>query len=101
MNTRSTKVLVPLVAAALLLAGVVVLVRSIPPLDSGTPPALAERRGVNVPAPDFSLLDQYGRYHDLYGRRASKAVVLYTHGLDCNVVSVTLHKLEALRTAYE
>ena len=49
---------------------------------------------------NFALLDQNGKYHDLYYLSDAKAVVLMTHENDCDAVSDALPALEAAKTAY-
>ncbi len=56
-----------------------------------------------VPSPpvrDFALLDQDGRFHQLYRLTKAKAVVLYIHGLGCTAVRDSLPALKALRATY-
>jgi peroxiredoxin len=48
---------------------------------------------------DFGLLDQNGRFHQLY-RRKAKAVVLYVHGVGCPLVKNNWQDLKALQTEY-
>ncbi len=52
-----------------------------------------------APVGDFGLLDQNGRFHQLY-RRKAKAVVLYAHGIGCPVVRNNWPTLKALHTEY-
>ena len=58
---------------------------------------------VDPPSPpvrDFALLDQDGRFHQLYRLTKAKAVVLYIHGLGCTTVRDSLPALKALRATY-
>ncbi len=52
------------------------------------------------PVRDFALLDQDGRFHQLYRLTKAKAVVLYIHGLGCTTVRDSLPALKALRDTY-
>ena len=49
---------------------------------------------------NFALLDQAGKYHDLYYLSDAKAVVLMTHDDECAAVSDALPALEQARTSY-
>jgi hypothetical protein len=49
---------------------------------------------------NFALLDQAGKYHDLYYLSDAKAVVLMTHDDECAAVSNALPALEQAKTAY-
>lgn len=53
------------------------------------------------PAPDFRLLDQYGRSRQLYGQRQAKAVVLYSFGIGCPISRKDWPELRRLRRSYE
>src|SRR5262245_64236701 len=49
---------------------------------------------------NFALLDQAGKYHDLYYLSDAKAVVLMTHGDECAAVSDALPALEQAKASY-
>ena len=49
---------------------------------------------------NFALLDQNGKYHDLYYLSDMKAVVLMTHENECDAVGEALPALEAAKAAY-
>lgn len=49
---------------------------------------------------NFALLDQAGKYHDLYYLSDAKAVVLMTHDDECAAVSNALPALEQAKTSY-
>jgi hypothetical protein len=49
---------------------------------------------------NFALLDQAGKYHDLYYLSDAKAVVLMTHDDECAAVSKALPALEQAKTSY-
>jgi hypothetical protein len=49
---------------------------------------------------NFALLDQAGKYHDLYYLSDAKAVVLMTHGAECAAVSDALPALEQAKASY-
>src|SRR5688572_27222746 len=49
---------------------------------------------------NFALLDQAGKYHDLYYLSDAKAVVLMTHDDECAAVSDALPALEQAKASY-
>jgi hypothetical protein len=49
---------------------------------------------------NFALLDQAGKYHDLYYLSDAKAVVLMTHDNSCAAVNDALPALEQARSSY-
>ena len=49
---------------------------------------------------NFALLDQAGKYHDLYYLSDAKAVVLMTHDDECAAVSEALPALERAKASY-
>ena len=49
---------------------------------------------------NFALLDQAGKYHDLYYLSDAKAVVLMTHDDECSAVSDALPALEQAKASY-
>ncbi|MGH8177074.1 MAG: redoxin domain-containing protein [Steroidobacter sp.] len=49
---------------------------------------------------NFALLDQNGKFHDLYYLSDAKAVVLMTHNNDCRAVQDALPALEQAKAAY-
>ena len=49
---------------------------------------------------NFALLDQAGKYHDLYYLSDAKAVVLMTHDNECAAVSDALPALEQAKASY-
>ena len=49
---------------------------------------------------NFSLLDQNGTSHELYGYASSKAVVLMVHGNGCPIVRNALGDIKAVRGHY-
>jgi hypothetical protein len=49
---------------------------------------------------NFALLDQAGKYHDLYYLSDAKAVVLMTHDDECAAVSNALPALEQAKASY-
>ena len=49
---------------------------------------------------DFALLDQNGRFHQLYRHHNAKAVVLYTQGVGCPIVRNSMSSLKELRHHY-
>src|SRR5262245_18887752 len=49
---------------------------------------------------NFALLDQAGKYHDLYYLSDAKAVVLMTHDDECAAVSDALPALEQAEASY-
>jgi hypothetical protein len=49
---------------------------------------------------NFALLDQNGKYHDLYYLSDARAVVLMTHETDCDAVDESLPALEQAKAAY-
>lgn len=88
------RVLVLVVAAAAVsavaTASVMLLLRRNPvELGTGATPVL-----------DFALLDQDGRFHQLYQHAKARAIVLYTHGAGCPIVRNTLPALRELRAGY-
>ncbi len=50
---------------------------------------------------NFALLDQNGRYHQLYRYSATaRAVVLFAHSIDCRAMKPSIPALKALRKRY-
>lgn len=49
---------------------------------------------------DFSLLDQQGRHHQLTRYAGSRAVVLFVHGVGCNIARDSLPALRSLREQF-
>jgi hypothetical protein len=49
---------------------------------------------------NFALLDQAGKYHDLYYLSDAKAVVLMTHDDECAAVNDALPALEQAKASY-
>ena len=47
--------------------------------------------------PDFGLLDQHGRFHQLRYYRDARAIVLFVHGVGCPIVRHQAQTLEQLR----
>ena len=52
-------------------------------------------------AKNFSLLDQSGTAHELYGQRAARAVVLIFTATGCPIAQKSVPKIKALRDAFE
>ena len=63
---------------------------------------LAGTAGAGAPehVDNFALLDQKGKYHDLYYLSDMKAVVLMTHENECDAVGEALPALEPAKAAY-
>lgn len=49
---------------------------------------------------DFALLDQAGRYHQLYKYTNAKAIVLFSYGISCPQTNDTLARLSNLKQLY-
>src|SRR5688500_20186585 len=49
---------------------------------------------------NFALLDQNGKFHDLYYLSDAKAVVLMTHDNECGALGAALPALEQAKASY-
>ena len=49
---------------------------------------------------DFALLDHEGKYHQLYRYGHSRAVVLFVHGVDCNIARDSIPALKQLHEQF-
>ena len=78
-------------------AGVVLLMATLSARPFSDRPMSA---GPSRTVADFSLLDQDGRMHQLSRYAGSRAVVLFVHGVGCNVARDSMPTLNALRDRY-
>jgi peroxiredoxin len=53
------------------------------------------------PVADFALLDQYGRFHQLSRHAGQRALVLFTHGVGCNIVAKSVPELRRLAERFQ
>lgn len=65
-------------------------------MHGAAPPAPASAQRVS----DFSLLDQDGRHHQLKRYAGSRAVVVFVHGVGCNIARDSLPALRSLREQF-
>lgn len=91
LATLQAKALVVVSAGLVLLIG---MLSALPFSDR------AMSAGPSRPVADFSLLDQEGRVHQLSRYAGSRAVVLFVHGVGCNVARDSMPTLNALRDRY-
>ncbi|RYF29818.1 MAG: redoxin domain-containing protein, partial [Comamonadaceae bacterium] len=93
-STRTPRSNTTLVLAGLVAALAVGLATAL--LRGPPPPVPASTQGVA----DFSLLDQEGRHHQLKRYAGSRAVVVFVHGVGCNIARDSLPALRALREQF-
>jgi hypothetical protein len=68
----------------------------------GVPGAAAAPARIEAPHIDnFALLDERGRFHELYGYAAAPAIVLFVQGDGCPAAARAAAELEALRSELE
>lgn len=93
-STRPARSRTTLVLAGLVAALAVALVAAL--LQGPAPPVPASTQVVA----DFSLLDHEGRHHQLKRYAGSRAVVVFVHGVGCNIARDSLPALRSLREQF-